>query len=132
MYKRNMFKNKHLNDRGNQIKRIQYTKQRNKVTALRKYAIRDYFMSKCKPYAFLKDFWNAVGPFLTSKNRFERSIILKEDDHIVTDVPELCELFMKYFFKVANSNSIGDPDEINIHNSNFLAEVLDKNRIMKV
>ncbi len=36
MYKRNMLKTKHLNDRGNQIKRIQYTKQQNKVTAMRK------------------------------------------------------------------------------------------------
>ncbi len=36
MYKRNLLKNKHLNDRGNKIKRIQYTKQRNKVTTMRK------------------------------------------------------------------------------------------------
>ncbi len=48
MYKRNMLKTKHLNDRCNQIKRIQYTKQQNKVTAMRKNAIRDYFMSNCK------------------------------------------------------------------------------------
>ncbi len=31
-----MLKNKHLNDRGYQIKRIQYTKQVNKVIAMRK------------------------------------------------------------------------------------------------
>ncbi len=65
---------------------------------MRKHAIRDYFMSKCKPDASPKDFWNAVGPFLTSKNRSQQNIILKEDDRIVTDVPELCELFMNFFY----------------------------------
>ncbi len=54
-------------------------------------------MSKCKPDASPIDFWNTVGPFLTSKNRFQQNIILKEDDHIVTDVPDLCELFMNFF-----------------------------------
>ncbi len=36
MYEQNMLTNKHLNDRGNEIKRIQHTKQQNKVTAMRK------------------------------------------------------------------------------------------------
>ncbi len=67
MYKWNMLKNKHLNDRGHQIKRIQYTKQRNKVITMRTNAIRDYFMSKCKPDVSPKDFWNAVGPFSQAK-----------------------------------------------------------------
>ncbi len=51
MYKLNMLKNKHFNDRCNQMKRLQYTKQRNKVTVMRKNAIRDYVMSKCTPDA---------------------------------------------------------------------------------
>ncbi len=64
---------------------------------------RDYFLSKYKPDTSPKDIWNAVGPFLTSKNRSQRNRILKEGDNIVTDVPELCELFMDFFSTVANS-----------------------------
>ncbi len=46
---------------------------------MRKNAIRDYFMSKCKPDGSIKDFWNAVGPFLAAKNRFQQNIILKAE-----------------------------------------------------
>ncbi len=62
MYKCNMLKNKHLKDRSNPIKCLLYRKQRNNVTGMRRKAIREFFISKCKPGASAKDFWNAMGP----------------------------------------------------------------------
>ncbi len=63
MYKRNMLKNKHLKDRTNPIK----WQHRNKVTGMRRLAIRDYFLANCKPGATAKDFFKAICPFLFLK-----------------------------------------------------------------
>ncbi len=126
MYKRNMLKNKHLKDRSNPIKWLLYRQQRNKVTGIRRKAIQEFFMSKCKPGASPRDFWNAIGPFLSKKNKSQRNIILKENDHIVTDTPELCEIFANFFSTVANS--IGSPDHIDMSQTDFLINVLNKHK----
>ncbi len=89
---------------------------------MRQNAIRDYFMSKCKPDKSPRDFRNAVCLFCTSTNGSQQNIILKEGDHIVTDVPELCELSMNLFSTLANL--IGQLDEININNRYFFLNVL--------
>ncbi len=57
MYKRNTLKNKHLKDRANPMKWLLYRQQRNRVTSLRRKAIRNFFLSKCKPGATGNDFW---------------------------------------------------------------------------
>ena len=126
MYRRNMLKNKHLADRKNDIKRFGYTKQRNKVTDMRRIAIKEYFMSKCKPGASPRDFWNAIGPFLSSKSKSHRNIILKEEETIVTSTSELCEIFINFFSTAANS--IGCPDEIDMNQSDFLTKITDKHK----
>ncbi len=46
IYKQNMLTNKHLNDRGNKMKRIQYTKQQSKVTAMREKCNKGLFYVK--------------------------------------------------------------------------------------
>ena len=124
MYKRNMLKNKHLKDRSNPIKWLLYKQQRNKVTGMRRNAIREFFMSKCKPGASPRDFWKAVGPFMSTKSKSRRNILLKENDNIVTNTPELCEIFAHFFSTVANS--IGSPDHIDMSQGNFLSVTLDK------
>ncbi len=112
MYKCNTLKNKHLKDRANPIKWLLYRRQRNRVTSLRRKAIRHFFLSKCKPGATGKDFWYAVGPFMSTKSKCHINIILKEDENIITDTGELCEIFAKFFSTVANS--IGSPDHIDM------------------
>jgi exonuclease III len=126
MYSRNMHKNKHLSDRKNPIKWLLYRQQRNKVTGLRRKAIRDFFLSKGKPGASPRDFWNAIGPFLSNKKKSQRNIILKEHDHIVTDTPQLCEISANFFSTVADS--IGIPDHIDMSESNFLSTIIEKHK----
>ena len=82
MYKRNMLKNKYFKNHTQQLK-DQYVKQRNKVTGLRKQAIRSYFMEKCSGNVKRKDFFNVVRPFMTGKSNTHRNIILNEDEIIV-------------------------------------------------
>ncbi len=50
-------------------------------------------MSKYKPGASAKDFWNAIGPFMSKKSKTQRNIILEESDSVVTNTSELCEIF---------------------------------------
>ncbi len=68
------------------------------VTSMRRISIKKHFMSQCKPGASTKVVFNAVGPFLSSKPKSRRHIILKEDDHIITDTSEICNIFIKFFF----------------------------------
>ncbi len=54
------------------------------------------FMSKCKPGASDKDFWNAIGPFMSKKNKTQPNTILKEGDSGITNTPELYEIFANF------------------------------------
>ena len=38
-------------------------------------------------------FWKTIKPFLTSKQPSSNNIILKEDDEIITDEREICDIF---------------------------------------
>ncbi len=62
-----MLKNAHKSDRQNNSKWNKFKAQRNKSTSLRRLAIRDYLLSRCKPGASNKDFFDAVGPLMTNK-----------------------------------------------------------------
>jgi hypothetical protein len=55
MYNRNMLKNKHKKDRKNYGKWHSFVYQRNKSTSMRRSAIKDYILSKCRPGASQKD-----------------------------------------------------------------------------
>ncbi len=56
---------------------------------------------------------------MSTKSKCHRFIILKEDDNIITDTGELCELFAKFFSIVANS--IGSPDHIDMSRTDFIS-----------
>ena len=55
-------------------------------------------------------FWKTIKPFLTSKQPTNNNIILKEDDKIITDEREICDIFNDYFSPVAMD--IGFKDDI--------------------
>ena len=63
---------------------------------------------------------------MSSKTKSQRNIILKEEDSIVTSTPDLCEIFINFFSTAANS--IGRPDEIDIGNSNFFTNTIEKHK----
>jgi hypothetical protein len=124
MYKRNMLKNIHQENRSDAKNRELYRIERNKTTHMRREAIKNHFMSRCKPGANSKDFFDAIGPFMLHKSKTHRDIILMHDEHIVTDTKEQCELFANLFSTIASS--IGSPDEIDMSQSDFLARTLEK------
>ena len=93
---------------------------------MRRDAIRDYFLSKCKPGASPKDFWNAIGPFMSTKTKSQRNIILKEEDSVITDTSDLCEIFINFFSTAANS--IGCPDEIDMSKDRFFTNIIEKHK----
>ncbi len=85
-------------------------------------------MSKCKPGASAKEFWNAIGPFMSKKNKTQRNIILEDGDSVITNTSELCEIFAIFFSTVANS--IDHPDQINMSKSDFLYDTIENIRII--
>ncbi len=54
---------------------------------------------------------------MSTKKQCHRNIILKEDENIITDTGELCEIFANFFFTMANS--IGSPDHIDMSRTDF-------------
>ncbi len=122
-----MAKNKHLQWRNNRILRYKYVVQRNITTNMRREAIKRYFLSKCSSMTSPRDFWQCVRPFLSGKGKKQMIIILNEGGTIVTDTMEVCDIFNDFFSTVADS--IGEPDEINLDDTDFLQNILDKTKL---
>ncbi len=93
---------------------------------MRRKAIKDYLLSKFKPGASSKEVFDAVGYFMNNKCRLQRNIILKEDDQIITDTNELCEIFSTFFSSCANN--IGQPDEIDMSELDFLMNIINRHK----
>ncbi len=54
---------------------------------------------------------------MSTKSKCHRNIILKDDENIITDTRELCEIFAKFVSTMANS--IGSPDHIDMSRTDF-------------
>ena len=79
-----------------------YRKQRNAVTKLKKQSMRHYFFERCSGGPKSKDFWPTIKPFLSKKGSGGGSeIILSENDKIISDQKEVCNVFNSYFVNVA-------------------------------
>jgi hypothetical protein len=88
-----------------------YKNQRNLVTKLRRHSIRTYFVNKTEGLSNAKQFWKIMKPFITDKNSIsDDTIILRENDELITDPVEVCNVFNKYFVNIADT--IGFRDEI--------------------
>ena len=57
-----------------------------------------YFSERCEGGAKNQKFWKTIKPFLTSKQPSCQNIILKEDDKIITDEREICDILMIFSF----------------------------------
>ena len=71
-------------------------------------AIKKYVMTKCNFAEKPKDFWHCIKPFLSQKTRNHDNIILKEDNSIITDTKEICNIFNEFFSTVADDIGIND------------------------
>ena len=111
MYKRNMARNKYRNF--GETFHEDYRRQRNLVVKIRKNSLREYFSKNCN----IKDktFWNTISPFMSDKKSKTPNIILHEDDQIIIDKSQVCDIFNDYFVNIASS--IGFDDKITSVNS---------------
>ncbi len=126
IYKRNMLRNIYKKDPQNNIKWERFRKQRNKVTNMRRQAIKGYFDSLCNKDSNMKSFWDGFAPFMSDKYKSHNTIMLKENGEVISDNKELCEIFACFFSTIANS--IGSPDEIDMTNANFLSDIFAKHK----
>ena len=111
MYRRSMARNKYLRSRDHHTWDA-YTAERNKTTNMRRQAIRSYFVQKCTNMSRPNDFWDCVKPLMSAGSKHRQDIILQEDQHIITDHGEVCEILNKFFTSVASD--IGGDDGVDL------------------
>ena len=121
IYKRNQLKNCYFKHR-TPTSWEQYRKYRNKVTKMRKHAIKSYFMKYCSKNTSPKQFWQCFKPFFTDKNsNTTTNIILKDNNQIISDTKEVCELLNNFFITIADE--IDQPTTVY---NNDLSNIYDK------
>ena len=62
-----------------------YRVQNNKVTALKRQAITNYFTERCAGGPKSKEFWPTIKAFLSKNSKFGQDICLLENDSVVSD-----------------------------------------------
>ena len=82
-----------------------YKKQRNLVTNLKRKSLTQYFNVRCNSSVNTKQFWNTVKPFFSNNISCSNDITLIEDDKIVTNVTDVCNIFNNYFTNIAKDHS---------------------------
>ena len=123
MHKRNMLRNRY---KKGLVGWDVYRMQRNITTFIYKKSQATYFSERCAGGAKNQKFWKTIKPFLTSKQPTNNNIILKEDDKIITDEREICDIFNDYFSHVAMD--IGFKDDIldDFLTADGFARIIDK------
>ena len=92
-----------------------YRRQRNLVSKLRAQAINTYFHENCRDVSN-KKFWNIIKPFMSSNNKDQNArICLFENNRIVNDDSEACDIFNSHF--ASKGNDVGGNDCIQIDES---------------
>ena len=56
-----------------------------------------YFSERCDGGAKNPTFWKTIKPILTSQQPSSNNIIQKEDDKIITDGRDVCNIFNDFF-----------------------------------
>jgi hypothetical protein len=77
-------------------------------------------------WCITKGYWDIVGPFMANKSKYQRNIILRDDDFIISDQSELCELFSVFF--ATSASEIGQPDVIDMSEKDFLYNIVDRHK----
>ena len=97
-----------------------YRKLRNESTKLRTKSRQIYFQERCEGGEKNQHFWKTVKPFLSAKySNSSNSISLLENNTIITDVREVCDLFNTYFKTIADHIGFNHeiPDDFSDDNS---------------
>ena len=101
-----------------------YRKQRNYVTKLRNKSIRHYFSKNCNLDKSSTKFWKIIKPFMSQKSSPQNGCItLFDNEKIVNDPKEVCNIFNSHFSSCANhigcSKPISDSDCMNSISDSF-------------
>ena len=123
MHKRNMLRNKY---KKGLVKWDVYRMQRNITTSIYKKSQATYFSERCDGGAKNQKFWKTIKPFLTSKQPSNNNIILKEDDEIITDEREICDIFNDFFSHVAMDIGFKDDIPDDFQTADGFARIIDK------
>ena len=134
---RSKLRNKFLKTR-NEESRRRFNCQRNFcVSLLRKTKRRFFGKLNHKVVSDIRKFWKTVGPLFSEKAFHKESVILNNDNKIISNNEELTEIFNKHFSKIMENLDIDETQASNIASSfNFetknkiLAEIrnLDKKK----
>ncbi len=71
------------------------------------------------PVADSNNLFTALGQFLSKKSKVRRTTMLTEYENYVTDIKDLCEIFVNWFS--TNAISIGCLNEIDVTKPDFVA-----------
>ena len=123
MHKRNMLRNKY---KKGLVEWDVYRIQRNITTSIYKKSQATYFSERCEGGAKNQKFWKTIKPFLTSKQPSCQNIILKEDDEIITDEREICNIFNDFFSHVAMDIGFKDDIPDDFKTADGFAKIIDK------
>ncbi|KAL4227059.1 hypothetical protein ACF0H5_015033 [Mactra antiquata] len=122
-----------------------YRKSRNYVNKLKKQSMNKYFLDRCVGGSKQTNFWDTVKPYFSNKHKSAQAkIILNEDSKVISDTPEVAEIFNDFFVNVAGSigeDYVFDPkshpslDRINNQNFkqvSFMFELTNEENVCKV
>ena len=83
---------------------FKYKAQRNLATNLKRASIRQYFAERCSNNS--KDFWKTIQPFMSDKHENKgRHISILEDNRIISNDNEVCNVFNDFFVNMASNLS---------------------------
>ena len=116
---RNRLRNKYYKYRSNHYLML-YRAQRNKVNAMKRKEISNYFQEKCKSGIRNKDFWKAIKPLFSKSRTKLDSIPLREEGEIITDEKRVCGIFNDFFQSIGSD--IGLPE----NNEKPLSDIIDQ------
>ena len=109
-----MLRNKYFNKGRTKSAWYAYRRIRNKSNKIRAKSIQTYFNKKCSSdkNTNQNQFWKTIKPFISdSGNNTTGSITLRENETLVSDPKNMCEIFNSYFCNVAKD--IGPEDSLN-------------------
>ena len=115
---KNMLKRKYDKCK-NKTNWLRFRTQRNIVTNMRKKSMRIFMQNKCNVTKGGGGFWEAVKPLISHKSvKKNDNIILLNNDDIVNNRSDVCNIFNEYFINV--TSDIGSDDRLN-YNDNTMS-----------
>ena len=100
--------------------------QRNITTFIYKKSQATYFSERCDGGAKNQKIWKTIKPFLTSKQPSSNNIILKEDDKIITDERDVCNILNDFFSHVAMDIGFKDDIPDDFQTADGFTKIIDK------